>query len=134
MARDFSIMLDNSAKERMTDTEGCNGRLGAVASAGNPKQFKIEFTGYVGNHSLQELQDSTGTISLNALLGDTVETGIISTVRKVSLQVGKAIGACCYAYLPEASVVIEPVDVDGLAGYKFTCIGSGALTGELAIG
>jgi hypothetical protein len=132
MARDLSIMVDNSAVVRKVDTS-VNGILGGVASASGPKQFKVEFTAYIGNNSLNELQDSTGTIDVNAVAGDDVTAGVISTTRKLALQVGKSIGSCLYAYMAEATVTVTSTDVDGMSAMKFVCIGSGAVTGELAI-
>lgn len=133
IARDVAISYDNAAVMRKAHT-ATNGVLGGVCATGNGKQFKLEFSVYLGNNSLSELQDSTGTPSLNTLLGDDVAAGNPSTVREVSVQIGTEIGALMYVHFAEADVQVKLEDKDGLTTARVTCVSTGATPGIFALG
>jgi hypothetical protein len=133
VARDIAISYSTAAAMRTASTR-TNGKLGGVCSTGDGKTFTIEFSVYVGDATIAgELQDSTGTPSLNALLGDSDTSGTVSTTRKVSLQFGSGVGACGYAYLPEADCVVTTQHTDGLTVARVVATGTGALPAILAV-
>jgi hypothetical protein len=133
VARDIAISYSTAASMRTASTR-TNGKLGGVCSTGDGKTFTIEFSVYVGDATIAgELQDSTGTPSLNALLGDSDTSGTVSTTRKVSLQFGSGVGACGYAYLPEADCVVTTQHTDGLTVARVVATGTGALPAILAV-
>ena len=133
VARDIAISYSTAAAMRTASTR-TNGKLGGVCSTGDGKSFTIEFSVYVGDATIAgELQDSTGTPSLNALLGDSDTSGTVSTTRKVSLQFGSGVGACGYAYLPEADCVVTTQHTDGLTVARVVATGTGALPAILAV-
>jgi hypothetical protein len=133
IARDVSITYDNAVVMRKADTS-TNGVLGGVCAAAGAKTFKCEFTVYLGAASLSEIQDSTGTPSLNALIGDSDNAGDVSTTRELSVQIGTEIGAVCYLYMAEADTQIKVMDQDGLTAVRVSCIGTGATPGVFALG
>jgi hypothetical protein len=133
VARDIAISYSTAAAMRTASTR-TNGKLGGVCGTGDGKTFTIEFSVYVGDATIAgELQDSTGTPSLNALLGDSDTSGTVSTTRKVSLQFGSGVGACGYAYLPEADCVVTTQHTDGLTVARVVATGTGALPAILAV-
>ena len=133
IARDIAISYSAAAQVRTASTR-TNGKLGGVCSTGDGKTFTVEFSVYVGDGNLAgEIQDSTGTPSLNALLGDSDTSGTPSTTRKLSVQFGSAVGACGYAYLPEADCQVTTQHVDGLTVARVVATGTGALPAILAV-
>jgi hypothetical protein len=133
IARDLTISYSAATQARTASTR-TNGKLGGVSSTGDGKTFTIEFSVYVGGGVLAgEIQDSAGTPSLNALIGDSDAAGDVSVTRKVSLQVGTEIGAVMYAYLPEADCVVTTQHVDGLTVARVVATGTGALPAVLAV-
>jgi hypothetical protein len=133
LARDLTISYSAATQARTASTR-TNGKLGGVSSTGDGKTFTIEFSVYVGGGVLAgEIQDSAGTPSLNALIGDSDSSGTPSTTRKVSLQFGSAVGACGYAYLPEADCVVTTQHTDGLTVARVVATGTGALPAVLAV-
>jgi hypothetical protein len=133
LARDLTISYSAATQARTASTR-TNGKLGGVSSTGDGKTFTIEFSVYVGGGALAgEIQDSAGTPSLNALIGDSDTSGTPSTTRKVSLQFGSAVGACGYAYLPEADCVVTTQHTDGLTVARVVATGTGALPAVLAV-
>jgi hypothetical protein len=133
IARDIAISYSAAAQVRTASTR-TNGKLGGVCSTGDGKTFTVEFSVYVGDGNLAgELQDSTGTPSLNALLGDSDTSGTPSTTRKLSVQFGSAVGACGYAYLPEADCQVTTQHVDGLTVARVVATGTGTLPAILAV-
>lgn len=133
IARDLAISYSAAAQVRTASTR-TNGKLGGVCGTGDGKTFTVEFSVYVGDGTLAgELQDSAGTPSLNALLGDSDTSGTPSTTRKVSVQFGSAAGAAGYAYLPEADCVVTTQHVDGLTVARVVATGTGALPAVLAV-
>lgn len=133
IARDIAISYSAAAQVRTASTR-TNGKLGGVCSTGDGKTFTVEFSVYVGDGNLSgELQDSTGTPSLNALLGDSDTSGTPSTTRKLSVQFGSAVGACGYAYLPEADCQVTTQHVDGLTVARVVATGTGSLPAVLAV-
>jgi hypothetical protein len=134
MARDFSLTYSNGMAVRRADTE-TNGKLGGVAGAAGAKEYKLEFSVYIGATALPgEIQDSTGSpASLAALLGITDAAGDVSTTREVSLQVGTEVGATFYAHMPTADCQVTTQIVDGLLMARVVCVGTGAVPGILAV-
>lgn len=134
IARDLTINYSAATTPRVASTR-TNGRVGGVSSTGDGKTFTMEFSVYVGDNQLAgELQDSAGSPTLNALLGDDDAAGDIATTRKLSLQVGTEIGACMYAYMPEADCVVTTQHVDGLTVARVVATGTGSLPAILAVG
>jgi len=133
IARDLTLSYSAATQARTASTR-TNGKLGGVSSTGDGKTFTIEFSVYVGDGTpAGEIQDSAGTPSLNALIGDSDTSGTPSTTRKVSLQFGSAVGACGYAYLPEADCVVTTQHPDGLTVARVVATGTGALPAVLAV-
>jgi hypothetical protein len=134
-ARDFSLTYSNGMQVRRVDTE-VNAKLGGVAAATGPKEFRLEFSVYVGATSLAgELQDSTGSpASLAALLGSVDSAGDVSATREVALQVGTEVGACFYVHMATADCQVTTQIVDGLTMARVVCVGTGAVPGLLAVG
>jgi hypothetical protein len=133
IARDLTLSCSAATQARTASTR-TNGKLGGVSGTGDGKTFTIEFSVYVGGGVLAgEIQDSAGTPSLNALIGDSDTSGAPSTTRKVSLQFGSAVGACGYAYLPEADCVVTTQHTDGLTVARVVATGTGALPAVLAV-
>lgn len=134
IARDISINYSCATTPRTASTR-TNGKVGGVSGTGDGKTFTLEFSVYVGDGNLSgELTDGSTTPSLNALLGDSDSAGDIATTRKVSLQVGTEIGACMYAYMPEADCVVTTQHVDGLTVARVVATGTGSLPAILAVG
>jgi len=135
IARDLTLSYSAATQARTASTR-TNGKLGGVSSTGDGKTFTIEFSVYVGDGTLAgELQDgSTVTPTLlNDLLGDSSASGAVSATRKLSLQVGSAVGACAYAYMPEADCVVTTQHTDGLTVARVAATGTGALPAVLAV-
>lgn len=133
IARDLTLSYSAATQARTASTR-TNGKLGGVSSTGDGKTFTIEFSVYVGDNTLAgELQDSAGTPSLNALIGDSDSSGAVSATRKLSLQVGSAASACVYAYMPEADCVVTTQHTDGLTVARVVATGTGALPAVLAV-
>jgi hypothetical protein len=133
IARDISISYSAAAQARTASTR-TNGKLGGVCSTGDGKTFTIEFSVYVGDGTIAgEIQDGSGTPSLNALLGDSEASGAVSPTRKLSVQFGSAVGACGYAYLPEADCQVTTQHVDGLTVARVVATGTGSLPAILAV-
>jgi hypothetical protein len=135
IARDLTLSYSAATQARTASTR-TNGKLGGVSSTGDGKTFTIEFSVYVGDGTLAgELQDgSTVTPTLlNDLLGDSSASGAVSATRKLSLQVGSAVGACAYAYMPEADCVVTTQHTDGLTVARVVATGTGALPAILAV-
>jgi hypothetical protein len=135
IARDLTLSYSAATQARTASTR-TNGKLGGVSSTGDGKTFTIEFSVYVGDGTLAgELQDgSTVTPTLlNDLLGDSSASGAVSATRKLSLQVGSAVGACAYAYMPEADCVVTTQHTDGLTVARVVATGTGALPAVLAV-
>ena len=134
IARDISINYSCATTPRTASTR-TNGKVGGVCGTGDGKTFTIEFSVYVGDGNLSgEITDGSTTPSLNALLGDSDAAGDIATTRKVSLQVGTEIGACMYAYMPEADCVVTTQHVDGLTVARVVATGTGSLPAVFAVG
>ena len=134
IARDISINYSCATTARTASTR-TNGKVGGVCGTGDGKTFTIEFSVYVGDGNLSgEITDGSTTPDLNALLGDDDAAGDIATTRKVSLQVGTEIGACMYAYMPEADCVVTTQHVDGLTVARVVATGTGSLPAILAVG
>jgi hypothetical protein len=135
LARDLTLSYSAATQARTASTR-TNGKLGGVSSTGDGKTFTIEFSVYVGDGTLAgELQDgSTVTPTLlNDLIGDSSASGAVSATRKLSLQVGSAVGACAYAYMPEADCVVTTQHTDGLTVARVVATGTGALPAVLAV-
>ena len=133
LARDLTLSYSAATQARTASTR-TNGKLGGVSSTGDGKTFTIEFSVYIGGGVLAgEIQDSAGTPSLNALIGDSDASGAVSATRKLSLQLGSAVGACGYAYLPEADCVVTTQHTDGLTVARVVATGTGALPAVLAV-
>ena len=108
--------------------------MGAVASV-QPKEFKIEFSIYLGDGNLTgEVTQSGTTPALRELTGELDGAGDASTTRKVSLQIGTEVGALMYAYMPTADCVVTTQNVDGLTVARIVATGTGATPGVLAVG
>ena len=134
IARDLTINYSAATAPRVASTR-TNGRLGGVSSTGDGKTFTMEFSVYLGDGNLAgEVRDSTGSPTLNELIGDSSSSGQPSTTRKVSLQVGSEAGAVVYAYLPEADCVVTTQHTDGLTVARVVATGTGALPAILAVG
>ena len=134
IARDLTINYSAATAPRVASTR-TNGRLGGVSSTGDGKTFVMEFSVYLGDGNLAgEVRDSTGSPTLNELIGDSSSSGQPSTTRKVSLQVGSEAGAVVYAYLPEADCVVTTQHTDGLTVARVVATGTGALPAILAVG
>jgi hypothetical protein len=134
IARDITINYSASTTPRVASTR-TNGRLGGVSSTGDGKTFTVEFSVYLGDGNIAgEVRDSTGSPTLNELIGDSSSSGQPSTTRKVSLQVGSEVGAVVYAYLPEADCVVTTQHTDGLTVARVVATGTGALPAILAVG
>jgi hypothetical protein len=134
MARDFSLTYSNGMAVRRADTE-TNGKLGGVAGAAGAKEYKLEFSVYIGATALPgEIQDSTGSpASLATLLGISDSAGDVSATREVSLQVGTEVGCTFYAWMPTADCQVTTQIVDGLTMARVVCVGTGAVPGILAV-
>ena len=134
IARDITINYSAATAPRVASTR-TNGRVGGVSSTGDGKTFTMEFSVYLGDGNLPgEVRDSTGSPTLNELIGDSAASGQPSTTRKVSLQVGSEVGAVVYAYLPEADCVVTTQHVDGLTVARVVATGTGALPAIIAVG
>lgn len=134
IARDISINYSCATTPRTASTR-TNGKVGGVCGTGDGKTFTIEFSVYVGDGNLSgEITDGSTTPSLNALLGDSDAAGDIATTREISLQVGTEVGACMYAFLPEADCVVTTQHVDGLTVARVVATGTGSLPAILAVG
>ena len=134
IARDITINYSAATTPRVASTR-TNGRLGGVSSTGDGKTFTVEFSVYIGDGTIAgEVRDSTGSPTLNELIGDSSSSGQPSTTRKVSLQVGSEVGAVVYAYLPEADCVVTTQHTDGLTVARVVATGTGALPAILAVG
>ena len=134
IARDISINYSCATTPRTASTR-TNGKVGGVCGTGDGKTFTIEFSVYVGDGNLSgELTDGSTTPDLNALLGDDDAAGDIATTREISLQVGTEVGACMYAFLPEADCVVTTQHVDGLTVARVVATGTGSLPAILAVG
>lgn len=133
LARDVSISYSCATQVRTAATR-TNGKLGGVCGTGDGKTFTVEFSVYVGDGNLSgEVTDGSTTPDLNALLGDDDSAGDVATTRKLSLQVGSEVGACMYAYLPEADCQVTTQHVDGLTVARVVATGTGALPAILAV-
>jgi hypothetical protein len=133
VARDVSISYSCATTIRTAATR-TNGRLGGVSSTGDGKAFTVEFSIYLGDGDIYgEIDDSSTTPDLNALLGDDDAAGDIATTRKLSLQIGSEVGACLYAYLPEADCSVTTQHVDGLTVARVVATGTGSLPAILAV-
>lgn len=133
IARDIGISYSTAAQSRTASTR-TNGKLGGVCSTGDGKTFTVEFSVYVGDGTIAgELTDGSTTPSLNALLGDSEASGAVSPTRKLSVQFGSAVGACGYAYLPEADCQVTTQHADGLTVARVVATGTGSLPAILAV-
>ena len=134
IARDLTISYSAATTPRVASTR-TNGRVGGVSSTGDGKTFTVEFSVYLGDGNLAgEVRDSTGSPTLNDIIGDSDAAGDVSVTRKLSLQVGTEIGAVMYAYLPEADCVVTTQHVDGLTVARVVATGTGALPAILSVG
>jgi hypothetical protein len=134
IARDLTLTYSCATTARGAATR-TNGRVGGVCGTGDGKTFVMEFSVYIGDANLVgEIQDSAGSPTLNALIGDDDAAGDVSVTRKLSLQVGTEIGAVIYAYMPEADCVVTTQHVDGLTVARVVATGTGALPAILSVG
>jgi hypothetical protein len=137
LLRNCSITYNCATAMRETASRA-NGRLGGVCGTGDGKSFMIEGELYLGASAgataLAELVDSSGTPSINQLLGDSDQAGDVSAVREVALQVGTEAGACVYALLPTADFRASVQAGGAFPVVRFQAMGTGALPAVLAVG
>jgi len=128
IARDVAITYSAGTVPRVS-ASSTNGKLGGVSSA-QPKEFRAEFSIYYSDSSLDGETDNDQLLELQ---GTNESAGDVSPTRSVSLQIGSEVGACLYAHMPTADVVVTTQHVDGLTVMRVVATGTGALPGILAV-
>lgn len=129
LLRNASITLANAAAPRGSVT-GPNGVQGYVATSKWDCMLEGEL--YLGDNgnTIGELQDSTGTPSIDDLAGSTAAIGATPTARDIMLAVGGAQNASFLIRIPAADFRGSVQDSGGLAVFRFQAMASVPASGS----